>query len=102
MKATEGADGTTFYIDRDSIKKESFDLDFTRLNEDSFTKCPNISIDHAVMEKTKIGTVFPLNVGWSDIGSWSAVWDNSEKDSNGNCHLGKVISKNNQFFIHKE
>ena len=88
---------------RDSIKKESFDLDFTRLNEHSFTKCPNISIDHAVMEKTKIGTVFPLNVGWSDIGSWSAVWDNSEKDSNGNCHLGKVISKyNNNCYLRSE
>ena len=70
------------------------DLDFLRINEKEFEKCPNISIDKAVMEKTKSGVVFALDAGWSDIGSWQSVWEISEKDDKGNCFIGKTISKN--------
>ena len=75
-----------------SIKKSSLDLDFQRLEKDSFAKCPNISIDIAIMEKTNNGIVLPLDVGWSDIGSWKAVWEISKKNKNGNLIQGKVIT----------
>ena len=79
--------------------KESFnqikkDLDFQRLDRKAFEKCPNISIDIAVMEKTNIGTVLPLDAGWSDVGDWKSVWEISEKDNKGNFQKGKVVTKN--------
>ena len=74
-----------------TIKKSHYDLDFIRLEKDSFKECPNISIDLAVMEKTNKGIVLPLNVGWSDIGSWQAVWETSPKDKDNNFTHGNVI-----------
>ena len=79
---------------KSSLKESKIDLDFQRLNKDSFKKCPNLSIDVAIMEKSKIGTVIPLDSGWSDIGSWKSVWENSDKDNNENLIQGKVIIKN--------
>ena len=67
-----------------AIEKDSVDLDFLRLEAESFKKCPKISLDIAVMEKTKLGTVLPLNVGWSDIGSWKSLWNISQKNNDGN------------------
>ena len=66
------------------------DLDFTRLNEEAFIECPDDSIDYAVMEKTKEAVVVPLDAGWSDVGSWSALWEISDKDSDGNATIGDV------------
>ena len=77
-----------------SLDKKLFDLDFQRLDRNSFSACPNISIDVAVMEKTKNAYVLPLDAGWSDLGSWDFVWDISEKDSMGNVLKGNVIEKN--------
>ncbi|WP_269609035.1 mannose-1-phosphate guanylyltransferase/mannose-6-phosphate isomerase [Prochlorococcus marinus] len=74
-----------------AIEKDVEDLDFLRLEEKSFKKCPKISLDIAVMEKTKIGTVLPLNAGWSDIGSWKSLWDISQKNHEGNYINGRVI-----------
>ena len=74
-----------------AIEKSILDLDFQRLDKASFMKCENISIDNAVMEKTSRGVVIPLNAGWSDIGSWEAVWEASQKDLQGNHKEGKVI-----------
>ena len=79
---------------KNSLKDKLFDLDFQRLNTDDFSKCPNISIDFAVMEKTKKGIVIPLSAGWTDVGSWDAVWKISKKDSSGNFIKGNVISRN--------
>ena len=70
------------------------DLDFLRLNRIYFSKCQEISIDKAIMEKTSLGSVLLLNAGWSDIGSWDALWKNEIKDKNGNFIKGKVISEN--------
>lgn len=70
------------------------ELDFQRLDKDNFKNCPNIPIDIAVMEKTKLGTVLSLDAGWSDIGNWKSVWENSRKDVNGNSKKGKVFCKN--------
>ena len=73
---------------------KSSDLHFLRFDEKAFLDCPNVSIDFAIMEKTSCAAVVPLDVGWSDIGSWSALWDASTKNENGNCEIGDVISLN--------
>ena len=82
---------------RDSLENKLDDLDFERLDPASFRKCPNISIDKLIMEKTSLGVVFPLEVNWSDIGSWKSFWENSPKDKNGNVLIGdsiEISSKN--------
>ena len=85
---------------RDAISKSILDLDFQRLDKDSFRRCEDLSIDVAIMEKTTKGVVIPLDVGWSDIGSWDAVWANSKKDSNSNFTQGNVFLENtkNSYF----
>tara|TARA_B100001093_G_scaffold256916_1_gene245688 strand:- start:40182 stop:41621 length:1440 start_codon:yes stop_codon:yes gene_type:complete len=77
-----------------ALGKREYDLDFQRLNKKDFEKCPNVSIDIAVMEKTDKGVVIPLDVGWSDIGSWESVWELSQKNENQNVIKGKVILDN--------
>ncbi len=76
---------------RKSLSQSEYDLDFRRLNKETFSKCPDVSIDVAVMEKTNKGLVIPLDAGWSDIGSWQAVWETSNKDQSENVIKGKVI-----------
>ncbi|MGV8921773.1 MAG: mannose-1-phosphate guanylyltransferase/mannose-6-phosphate isomerase [Thermomonas sp.] len=68
------------------------DGDFIRLDKDAFVACPSDSIDYAVMEKTGMASVLPVDIGWNDVGSWSALWDVSEQDADGNAHHGDVIS----------
>ncbi len=72
------------------------DFDFQRLDEQSFEDCPNISIDNAVMENTKKGIVIPLEAEWSDMGSWKSVWENSDKDKDGNFRKGRILSEKTQ------
>ena len=67
------------------------DLDFTRVDPDAFEQCPSDSIDYAVMEKTSGAVVVPLDAGWSDVGSWSALQDASPKDAAGNVTHGDVL-----------
>ncbi len=83
-------------ICEECIKKSSNDLDFLRIDENLFAKCPELPIDIAVMEKTKLGSVLTLNAGWDDIGSWESVWKNSKKDENGNSLKGNVIIENSK------
>src|SRR5260221_4200059 len=64
------------------------DLDFLRLDAKTFEACPAESIDYAVMEKTTSGAVVAADIGWSDVGSWSALWDIGEKDGFGNVMRG--------------
>ena len=73
---------------------KSKDFDFQRLDKKFFQKCPNISIDYAVMENTKKAYLLPLDVGWSDIGSWHALWEIQNKDNNGNIIIGDVKANN--------
>nr|WP_300995473.1 mannose-1-phosphate guanylyltransferase/mannose-6-phosphate isomerase [Rheinheimera sp.] len=68
------------------------DLDFIRVNKQAFLACPSESIDYAVMEKTAAAMVVPLEASWSDVGSWSALWDLSAKNTEGNVHKGDVLS----------
>tara|TARA_B100000941_G_C28507226_1_gene558105 strand:+ start:1112 stop:2551 length:1440 start_codon:yes stop_codon:yes gene_type:complete len=72
------------------------DLDFLRLEKESFCENPNVSIDICVMEKTKNGIVIPLNAGWNDLGSWKSVWESYKKDNSGNFITGKSIIKNSK------
>ena len=85
-----------FNICEESFIKSKKDLDFQRLNEESFRNCPNISIDNAIMEKTNKAIVLPLDAQWSDIGSWKSVWENSDKDKNGNISEGNVLAEKTQ------
>lgn len=75
-----------------AMSGERIDLDFIRIDEAAFSKSPDISIDYAVMEHTDKAVVIPLDVGWSDVGSWSALWDVSDKDENGNALVGDVLT----------
>lgn len=79
-----------------SIDTSTTDLDFIRVDETEFTNCPDDSIDYAVMEKTDSAVVVPLDAGWNDIGSFSAIWDIKDKDKNGNVHQGDVLTYNSQ------
>ena len=68
------------------------DGDFIRLDKAAFEACPADSIDYAVMEKTDRAMVLPVDIGWNDVGSWSALWEVSAQDGDGNAHHGDVIA----------
>ncbi len=67
------------------------DLDFQRLAAEPFRRAPKKSIDYAVMERTKRAAVVPVDLGWSDVGSWSAVWDVLDHDAEGNASSGSIV-----------
>ncbi|HRH79803.1 MAG TPA: mannose-1-phosphate guanylyltransferase/mannose-6-phosphate isomerase [Thiobacillaceae bacterium] len=73
-----------------ALDSGAHDLDFCRLDRDAFESCPSDSIDYAVMERTRDAAVVPADIGWNDIGAWSALWDVAEKDTNGNAVRGDV------------
>nr|WP_315857084.1 mannose-1-phosphate guanylyltransferase/mannose-6-phosphate isomerase [Lysobacter sedimenti] len=68
------------------------DGDFIRLDKEAFAACPSQSIDYAVMEATDAAMVLPVDIGWNDVGSWSALWDVAARDADGNAHHGDVIA----------
>ncbi|WOX07278.1 mannose-1-phosphate guanylyltransferase/mannose-6-phosphate isomerase [Microbulbifer pacificus] len=69
------------------------DLDFTRIDAAAFGRCPSVSVDYAVMEKTESAAVVPMQAGWSDVGSWSALWELAERDENDNLLRGDVLAE---------
>ena len=69
------------------------DDDFIRLDKPAFAACPSDSIDYAVMEHTPHAVVVPVSMGWSDVGSWDALWALSEKDAAGNAVIGNVVAE---------
>jgi mannose-1-phosphate guanylyltransferase/mannose-6-phosphate isomerase len=75
----------------DAVAKAGQDLGFVKLDADAFAAAKAISIDYAVMEKTSRAAVVPVACGWSDVGSWHAVWQLSEKDSQGNATRGAAV-----------
>ena len=79
-----------------SLQNITKDLDFVRVIKEEFIKCPDDSIDYAVMEKTKDAVVIPLDAGWNDIGSRSALWEVDQKDDQGNASRGDVILHDTQ------
>jgi mannose-1-phosphate guanylyltransferase/mannose-6-phosphate isomerase len=72
------------------------DLDFLRLPAEPFARAPKKSIDYAIMERTTRAAVVPVDLGWSDIGSWSAVWDVLSRDVDGNAAIGPVVFHNSR------
>ena len=88
---------------RDAVAEMSEDIGFLRLNADAFAKCEPDSIDYAVMEKTDLACVVPMDAGWSDIGSWSSLWEQGNKDNSGNSTHGDVMMTDTEgSFIHAE
>lgn len=77
---------------RQAFDEATRDGDFIRLDKAAFEASPSDSIDYAVMERTDRAMVLPVDIGWSDVGSWSALWDVSEQDGDGNAHHGDVIA----------
>lgn len=88
---------------RKALEGGTQDMHFTRVDTDVFAACPDDSIDYAVMEKTADAVMVPLDAGWSDIGSWSALWDVSPKDTHGNVFKGDVLSQASQnSYVHAD
>lgn len=79
-----------------SLANPQSDMDFIRVDKASFEACPDDSIDYAVMEKTQNSVVVPLDAGWSDVGSWSSLWEVSGKDENQNVIHGDVLTVNSR------
>jgi mannose-1-phosphate guanylyltransferase/mannose-6-phosphate isomerase len=75
---------------RASVAAATDDLGFLRLGREAFLACPSEAIDRAVMERTAAAAVIPAAFKWSDVGSWSALWDLAQKDASGNATRGDV------------
>ena len=75
---------------RDAVCKGRDDLDFFRVHGERFRELPSISFDHGIMEHTQIGAVVPVDMEWSDVGSWMALWELVDKDEAGNAMRGPV------------
>ena len=78
---------------RAAVAGRRVDLDFVRLDAKAFDRAPSISIDYAVMEKTERAVTTVCDIGWSDVGSWSELWEVGDKDANGNVIVGDVIAE---------
>ena len=79
------------------------DIGFLRLDREAFEQCESDSIDYAVMEKTELACVVAMDAGWSDIGSWSSLWEQGDKDDSGNSTHGDVMMTDTEgSFVHAE
>ena len=88
---------------RRAIENGRIDLDFFRLDRQAFEACPSDSIDYAVMEKTRAGVMLAFSSGWSDLGSWEALWQAGDKDADFNVIHGDVFLQDVQrSFVHAE
>lgn len=88
---------------REAVAKAARDLDFIRLDAESFAKAPNIALDYAVMERTDRAAVVPCSIQWNDVGAWSALWEVRARDAAGNVLQGDVIAHDTQgSFVHSE
>jgi len=74
-----------------ALDSARYDLGFLRLDANAFASAPSISIDYAVMERTGLAAVLPIDVGWSDVGSWSSLWELSARDEDGNAVHGDAL-----------
>ena len=82
-----------------AMKTTTKDLDFIRLDKKAFELSLSISMDYAVMEKTNLASVVPLDAGWSDIGSWTALWEACEKDKEKNSIGGDVKAMSTEYCL---
>jgi len=79
---------------QEAVSLGKTDLDFFRLDEAAFARCPSNSIDYAVMEHTTRAQVVPFATAWSDVGAWDAVWEHGTKQAGGNVTTGDVLMHN--------
>lgn len=79
-----------------ALRGAETDSDFLRLEEKAFAEQPDLSFDHAVMERTERGAVVPIDIGWSDIGTWEALYQVADKDRQGNAIQGDVVAVESQ------
>jgi mannose-1-phosphate guanylyltransferase/mannose-1-phosphate guanylyltransferase/mannose-6-phosphate isomerase len=101
LKELEKFNPEMLSICKQALAAAKTDLDFIRADKAIFSTCPADSIDYAVMEKTDKAAVIPLDAGWNDVGSWSALWDVTDKDAAGNAISGDVLTvetKNSYIF----
>lgn len=88
---------------RHALANAEMDLGFLRLDRRAFAAAPNISIDYAVMEKTRRAAMLPIDVGWNDVGSWSSLWDIAPHDRDGNyVHGDSVLTDTRNCYVHSE
>lgn len=88
---------------QEAMTKVEKDLDFMRPDSEAFLRCADESIDYAVMEKTADAVVVPLDAGWSDVGSYAALWEVSQQDSDRNVLKGDVIAHDTvNSYIHSQ
>jgi mannose-1-phosphate guanylyltransferase / mannose-6-phosphate isomerase len=88
---------------RDALAQSVLDLGFRRLDKSAFEKAPDISIDYAVMEKTKAAAMLPIDVGWNDVGSWSSLWDLAPRDASGNYARGDALLEDtSNCYVHSD
>jgi mannose-1-phosphate guanylyltransferase / mannose-6-phosphate isomerase len=78
---------------KEALEGARAETDFIRLDKAAFARCPSDSIDYAVMEHTTRAAVVPVSMGWSDLGSWDALWEMGEKDERGNALSGNVVAE---------
>ena len=99
LKALEAHAPEMFAVCTKAIAQTEKDLDFIRVSEEIFATCPSDSIDYAVMEKTSDAAMVTLDAGWSDVGSWSSLWETGDKDDHGNVTIGDTLleSTNNSY-----
>ena len=88
---------------KESVSHAQKDLDFFRLESGSYQQCENTSVDYAVMEKSDNVSMVPMNAGWSDIGSWTSLWETGQHDDAGNVVKGDVLLESvNDCYVHSE
>lgn len=92
LKAMEVHAPEIFTSCRQALARARRDFDFVRLDESAFAACPSDSIDYALMEKTDVAAMVPIDVGWSDVGSWLALWGIAKRDAEGNSCTGDVFT----------
>lgn len=87
-----------------ALDKAVEDIGFLRLDREAFVKCPNISVDYAVMEKTARAAMVPIDIGWNDVGSWSSLWEIAPRDEKGNyVSNGDVLFEDTEnCYVHSE
>jgi mannose-1-phosphate guanylyltransferase/mannose-1-phosphate guanylyltransferase/mannose-6-phosphate isomerase len=92
LKELEKFNPQMLSVCQQALQAAKVDMDFVRLDKAIFSTCPSDSIDYAIMEKTDKAVVIPLDADWNDVGSWSALWDVTEKDASGNAVSGDVMT----------
>ena len=91
LKALQEFAPEIYQASQDAINKADRDMDFIRVGIEEFKKCPSNSIDYAVMEKVSNAVVIPVDMGWSDVGSWSALHEIGVQDENNNIFIGDTF-----------